>query len=227
MTDWRVFSIALGFILQPNLRKQCFTQLTSSSFWQSDRLEQSPKQTQDWIVKSSFLALASINSKGQADVSPKGDPAGLLIQQSGEQLYFADRPGNRRIDSFRNILEQPQISLMALIPGSNNILTLQGTAAMIAEDQLLEGFAVKGKKPKLATQITPSSMEIRPSAAIEKAELWKAKPKPQDLKPADIFKAHVKQSKDSSLTAKIARTALSVPGAMEKGLEADYKKNMY
>jgi len=70
-------------------------------------------------------------------------------------------------------------------------------------------------------------VHIKPSQAITDSALWPAKKRPEDLVPSEIFKAHIKHSKDRSLQAKIARAAVSLPGAMEAGLEMDYKKNMY
>lgn len=70
-------------------------------------------------------------------------------------------------------------------------------------------------------------MRIRPSLAIANSVLWPASKEPKDLIPSEIFKSHIKKNKESSLAAKVARAAVSLPGAMEKGLEFDYKNNMY
>jgi hypothetical protein len=92
---------------------------------------------------------------------------------------------------------------------------------------LAEDFSVQGKTPALVTKVTPALMQKRHSKALARAGLWPARETPQDLVPSEIFKAHVKHSKENSLQAKVARAAVSIPGAMEKGLEMDYKKNMY
>ncbi|MDP2226447.1 MAG: hypothetical protein Q8J78_03100, partial [Moraxellaceae bacterium] len=77
------------------------------------------------------------------------------------------------------------------------------------------------------TKIAPSEMQLRPSSAIANAALWPATTTPSDLNPSEIFKAHIKHSNETSLQAKVVRAAVSLPGAMEKGLEFDYKNNMY
>lgn len=174
-----------------------------------------------------FLALASINSSGQADVSPKGDPENFLIQEEEGVIYLADRPGNRRIDSFRNIIEQPEVSMIAIVPGCTDILTLRGSAELCTDECLLQRFKVQGKEPMLVTKINPSSIQISPSAALAKSALWPPQIAPKDLIPSEIFKSHIQQSNARSIQAKIARAAVSLPGAMKKGLEIDYKKNMY
>lgn len=205
----------------------CAKAFRRSNFWLPQSVEQSPGEILDFVKQSTFLVLASMNSSGQADVSPKGDPEQFLIQQEDGFIFFADRPGNRRIDSFRNIIEQPEVCIIALVPGCKDMLELKGTAELCADEHLLQRFAIQGKKPKLITKITPASMRIRPSQVIATSALWPAKKTPEDLVPSEIFKAHIKQSKENSLQAKIARAAVSLPGAMEKGLELDYKNNMY
>ncbi|MDV3504374.1 pyridoxamine 5'-phosphate oxidase family protein [Marinobacter sp. M-5] len=205
----------------------CAKSFRRSDFWLPSSVGQSQGELSDFIRQSRFLVLASINSRGEADVSPKGDPAHLLIQEDEGVLYLSDRPGNRRIDSFRNILEQPGVSVLALMPGCEDVLELRGKAELCSDDHLLQRFEINGKKPKLIIKIRPASLRIRPSPAITRSALWPSKKGPGDLVPSDIFKAHIQRSKDSSLKAKVARAAVSLPGAMEKGLELDYKKNLY
>jgi uncharacterized protein len=205
----------------------CAKAFRRSKFWAPQSLEQSPDEISKFLMQSQFLALASVNSSGQVDVSPKGDPEKFLIQEEENFICFADRPGNRRIDSFRNIIEQPNISVIALVPGCKGILELQGTAELCTDENLLQRFTVQGKEPKIVTKITPASMRIRPSRALAKSALWPAIEAPEDLNAAEIFKAHIKHSKNSSLQARVARLAVSLPGAMEKGLNSDYQKNMY
>lgn len=205
----------------------CAKSFRRSDFWSPQSVGQSQCEISDFVKRSRFLVLASINSRGEADVSPKGDPENFLIQEDGGFICFSDRPGNRRIDSFGNIIEQPEVSVIALVPGCKDILELQGTAELCTDEHLLDRFAIQGKKPKLITRINPASMRIRPSIAIANSVLWPAGKVPEDLRPSEIFKAHVKKSKESSLQAKVARAAVSLPGAMEKGLELDYKHNMY
>ncbi len=205
----------------------CAKAFRRSNFWAPQSIGPSLTEISDFIKQSMFLALATINSSGQADVSPKGDPENFLMREEDGIICFADRPGNRRIDSFRNIIEQPEVSIIALVPGCHGLLELRGTAELCTDEHLLQQFEIQGKTPKLITKITPASMRIRSSLAISNSALWPAKTKPKDLVPSDIFKAHVKSSKERSLAAKVARAAVSLPGAMEKGLEFDYKNNMY
>ncbi|MGB1220527.1 MAG: pyridoxamine 5'-phosphate oxidase family protein, partial [Alcanivoracaceae bacterium] len=205
----------------------CAKSFRRSGFWQAAPREAMGEDSATFVGQATFLALATINSKGQVDVSPKGDPAGILIQAYEAGYCFADRPGNKRIDSFRNLIEQPAASIIAIVPGSEAVLEIQGTATLGTDADLLPRFAVQGKTPKLVTKVAAESTTVRNSPAIAASALWPAQPAPDDLNPSAIFKAHIRKSKESSLKAKVARAAVSVPGAFEAGLQADYKKNMY
>ena len=205
----------------------CAKSFRRSDFWAPTTVQDAGCEAAEFIRRARFLVVASSNASGQTDVSPKGDPAGLLLIEQDGQVCYADRPGNKRIDSFRNILEQPQVSMLALIPGCGEVLEISGAAELLADETLAGQFEVQGKQPKLVTRVAAAEMTIQPSAAIQGASLWPARPTPEELVPADIFKAHVKKSKESSVHAKVARAAVTLPGAMEKGLELDYKKNMY
>lgn len=205
----------------------CAKSFRRSDFWLPQSTQSAQGDVPAFVRQSRLLVIASINHQGQADVSPKGDPDTLLLQEDGGFVCFADRPGNRRIDSFRNILEQPQVSVIALVPGCTDILEFKGTAELRADEHLLKRFEVQGKQPNLVTRIAPTDMKLRPSMAIANAALWPAAPTPADLNPSEIFKAHIKHSNETSIQAKVVRAAVSLPGAMEKGLEFDYKNNLY
>lgn len=205
----------------------CAKSFRRAGFWLPGSAQAFQGDKADFVRQASFLVVASMNSHGQADVSPKGDAAGFMLQAQDGAVTFADRPGNRRIDSFRNILEQPAVAIMALVPGSHHLLEISGVAELRADEDALQRFEVQGKVPKLLTKVAVGSMTLKSSAAIERSALWPAQAGPEDLVPSEIFKAHLRLSSEDSLQAKLARAAVSLPGAMQKGLELDYKKNMY
>jgi predicted pyridoxine 5'-phosphate oxidase superfamily flavin-nucleotide-binding protein len=173
------------------------------------------------------MALATIDSEGRADLSPKGDPAGALLKMRDGDVWYPDRPGNRRIDSFRNILTQPRIAAMGLIPGTTSVVHISGNARVTADEAMSASFAVNEKTPKVVTRIEQAQLRVSTSQALLRARLWPAVKSATDLDPAEIFRAHVKLSKGGGMTAAIARASVSVPGAMRKALDHDYKKNMY
>jgi uncharacterized protein len=205
----------------------CAKALIRSNFWNAPPEPEAPEEAEKFLAASRFLALATINADGAADISPKGDPSGAMIRIEQSSAWYADRPGNRRVDSFRNILEQPVIAAAALIPGSNRMALLSGVARISTNASMRAGFAVEGKTPNLVTCIDDPSITIRESPALGRARLWPAAARAEWIDPAAMFVAHVKRSKSKGLQAKIARAVLSVPGLMEKGLEMDYKKNLY
>ena len=225
----RVSSVADGLltVAVEECYLHCAKAFRRSSFWLPESVQASPSEIPGFVAQSRFLALATINREGQADVSPKGDPENFLIQEGEGAVCFADRPGNRRIDSFRNIIDQPEIAILALVPGCTDLLEIKGRAELCADAELLRRFAIEGKEPKLITRIASPTLRLVLSPAMARAGLWPAQEVPGDIVPSEIFKAHIKKSKESSLKAKIARAAVSLPGAMEKGLESDYKNNLY
>ena len=206
----------------------CAKALMRSDFWQTAPYDAPvPADSISFVQQSRFMVLATVDQQLNADVSPKGDPAGKLLMQRDGDVYFADRPGNRRIDSFRNILQQPKVAVLALIAGTSHLLHINGIASMTTAADMLAAFTVQDKAPHLVTGVQPLSMSIEQSPAIARSALWAGQAAPQDIHAADIFKAHVKLNKSEGVLARVARAAISSPGVMEKGLESDYKKNMY
>jgi len=173
------------------------------------------------------MALATADADLNTDVSPKGDPAGMLVQACDSGIRYADRPGNRRTDSFRNILSRPYAAAILVVPGSTQVMVLQGGMQIDADPALRQRFAVQDKSPKLVTTFMAPTQTLRHSAALARAQPWAAPVAPVDIDPAEIFAAHVKLNKTRGFGAAIAKGMVSVPGLMRKGLEQDYKRNLY
>ncbi len=205
----------------------CAKALIRSEFWKGEPGGEIPDAAAAFVDASRFMALATVNEQGQADVSPKGDPRGAMLQMRGGDAWFADRPGNRRVDSFRNILAQPRVAAAVLVPGSTHVVLLSGAARITTDAAMRAVFTVAERLPKLATCIGQPLLQAYDSAALARAQPWPALPAAADLDPAAIFKAHVLHSKSGGIMAGIARTALAVPGFMDKTLQNDYKKNLY
>lgn len=206
---------------------QCAKALIRSDFWSATPLQYAPAAAADFLAASRFMALATRDAQGNVDISPRGDPAGALIRLQQDSVVYADRPGNRRADSFRNILSQPHIASAVLLPGSNRVAVLTGTAGISASDALRADFVVNDRKPLLVTCVDQLQLRLSDSAAIARAQLWPAVAAPADIDPAMMFTNHVKLNKTRGLAAHVARVAVSVPGMMQKGLDMDYKRNLY
>ena len=205
----------------------CGKALMRSDFWSPVEAVDSAGTVEEVIQQSRLLALGTVDANGNADVSPKGDPAGRLLHKTAHAVWYPDRPGNRRIDSFRNILAQPQVALLALVPGSASVLLITGEAIISDDLEQRQVFAVKDKLPTLVTRVAISHAALQQSQALARAKLWPARPAPEGLRAADIFRDHMKLSKEKGLGARVARAAVSVPGLLKRGLESDYEKNMY
>lgn len=205
----------------------CAKALIRSDFWTARPQPALPDSAEGFLQACRFIALASADSDGHADVSPKGDPAGMLIRLAGDGAWFADRPGNRRADSFRNMLTRPRVSVIALVPGSTRIALLSGSARITRDERVRAGFAVKDKTPLLATCIETPEVRLASSATLERARLWPAEAPAEPIDPAAIIVGHMKASKEGGLQASLARAAVSVPGMMKKRLERDYQTRLY
>jgi predicted pyridoxine 5'-phosphate oxidase superfamily flavin-nucleotide-binding protein len=207
----------------------CAKALIRSDFW-SVPDENAPLDAADFVGASRFMALATMDANGSADLSPKGDPAGKMASVNEDRIWFADRPGNRRTDSFHNIVTQPQVAAAFLIPGSLHVCRVLGTARMTINETVRARFIVQGKTPALAIAIDINHLELQPSGALSRAGIWPAGEPTHGIKPAQLFLEHTKLNKHKSFGARLASAALSLPGSkslMEKGLKKDYKDNLY
>lgn len=102
-----------------------------------------------YIAASPFLLMATRGADGRLDISPKGDPAGFVKVLDDHTLAIPDRPGNNRLDSFGNLLENPQVALIFLIPGHRDTLRVSGRARLVRDVALQRDMAVTGREPTL------------------------------------------------------------------------------
>jgi uncharacterized protein len=135
----------------------------------ADRLNEVTRQ---FIERSPFLCLATSAADGTCDVSPKGDPAGFVRILDDRTLLLPDRPGNRLADSLRNVLENPHVALLFVIPGVTDTFRVNGRAAIVTDPELLEPCAVEGKVPKLALRIEIEQAYTHCSKAFLRSNLW-------------------------------------------------------
>ncbi len=124
------------------------------------------------IARSPFVLIASSDAAGRTDVSPKGDPPGFVHVLDDETLAIPDRPGNRRADTFTNVLQNPGVGLIFLIPGKLETLRVNGRARIVRDAALLERMAVKGKVPVLALVVSVEQAFIHCGKCIIRSQLW-------------------------------------------------------
>ena len=124
-----------------------------------------------FVKASPFMVLATAGPHG-LDASPRGDPAGFVEIVDDKTLLLADRRGNNRIDSLRNILADPHIALLFLVPGIGETLRINGTAEISIDPALLARFTIKDKAPRSMLVIHIESVFFQCSRALIRSELW-------------------------------------------------------
>ncbi len=123
------------------------------------------------IESAPFIAIATSGPEG-LDCSPKGDPAGFVRILDEKTLAIPDRPGNNRIDGFRNIVRDPRIALLFLIPGVGETLRINGRASISIDPELMQSFSVNGKLPRCVLVVYVESIYFHCSKAIVRSKLW-------------------------------------------------------
>ncbi len=149
----------------------------------------------DFIDASPFCLIASANPDGHLDISPRGDPAGFVEILSDTLIAIPDRPGNKRVDTFHNILQDPRVSLIFLVPGKMETLRLRGTARLCADPKLLDRMAVNGKPPKLALLVHVETVFAHCPKCIIRSHLWQPEDWPDSSHLANMNAMMVKHAK--------------------------------
>ncbi|VVD99573.1 pyridoxamine 5'-phosphate oxidase family protein [Pandoraea anhela] len=126
---------------------------------------------QAFVKACPFVVLASVGEQG-TDCSPKGDPAGFVQILDERTLVVPDRPGNNRIDNLRNIVTDPRVSLLFLIPGVGETLRVNGRARISVDPALLSRFEVNGRLPKTAIVVSIDRAYFHCAKAIVRSRLW-------------------------------------------------------
>ena len=127
-----------------------------------------------YIELSPICFVATSDTEGREDVTPRGDPPGSFKVLDERTVAFADRPGNNRLDTLRNLLENPEIALIFLIPGIAETVRVAGTARLSVDPELLATLAVQGKEPKCAIVISVRQAYLHCAKALLRSKLWQA-----------------------------------------------------
>lgn len=125
-----------------------------------------------FIEKSPFITIATSDLNGNFDVSPKGDPAGFVKILSDKLLAIPDRPGNRKADTLRNIIQNPNIGLIFLIPGIKETLRVNGEAKIVRDEKVLELLSCQGKTPSFAIIVQVKEAFMHCAKCMIRSNLW-------------------------------------------------------
>ena len=128
--------------------------------------------TRQFIERSPFVCLATADAEGHCDVTPRGDPAGFVRILDDTTLLMPERPGNKLADSLRNILSNPHVGLLFVVPGVGDTFRVNGRATLTTDEALLTPSAVEGKVPKVGILIDIESAFTHCSKAFLRSELW-------------------------------------------------------
>jgi PPOX class probable FMN-dependent enzyme len=134
-----------------------------------DRLNELTRQ---FVDRSPFVLLATSAPDGTCDVSPRGDPPGFVRVLDEQTLLLPERPGNRLADSLRNILANPRVGLLFVVPGVGDTLRVNGRATLVTDDELLAPSAVDGKVPTLGILVDADEVFTHCSKAFLRSQLW-------------------------------------------------------
>ncbi len=181
-----------------------------------------------FLADAPFVVLVSTDADSHTDVSPRGDPPGLIRPIDDTTIAIADRPGNRRTDTLHNLMGDPRIALLAMKPGSRYVAEIRGTARVSSDRALLESMRLRNRTPKVALVIDVEHRELRNEPAVTGAHLWHPSRHIADgtlPRAAAIWADHVRRNTDSTTGAKVARRLVSKT-ALAAGVAYDYRANL-
>lgn len=124
-----------------------------------------------FIEKAPFVVVASVGPEG-LDCSPRGDPPGFVRVVDEKTVMIPDRRGNKRIDTLRNLVRDPRISLLFLIPGVGETLRINGRAEILVDPELCAAFAMNGKPPRSILAVTVERIYFQCQKALARSRLW-------------------------------------------------------
>lgn len=177
------------------------------------------RHAQDFVRRSPFLCIGTQHRDGRADVSPRGDPPGFVKVLDERTLAIPDRPGNNRLDSLSNILANPAVGLLFVIPGYDETLRVNGQATLVTEPALLRSMAVQDRIPTLAIVVRVTEVFMHCAKAFRRSHLWDP--------------AHFQNRRDMPSLVKIILDETSGAPAeaemrkLDDALEDAYRKTLY
>jgi PPOX class probable FMN-dependent enzyme len=134
-----------------------------------DRLHEVDRE---WVAAASLAFVATSDEHGRLDVSPKGDPAGFARVLDDTTIAIPERPGNRRADGFRNVLRNPHVGLLFVVPGRGDTLRINGRATIVRDAPFLDDMVVRGHRPALALLVDVEEVFFHCSKAFLRSKAW-------------------------------------------------------
>lgn len=178
------------------------------------------RHARDFVARSPFLCIGTQSASGTADVSPRGDPCGFVKVLDDKTLLIPDRPGNNRLDTLKNIIANPAVGLLFMIPGFDDTLRINGTAKLSTDPDLCALMTVQDRAPRLAIVVSVDEVFLHCAKAFRRSKLW------------DPTQLQNRREMPSLVNIILDQTtgAPEKPEDMQKidaDLEEDYKRSMY
>ncbi|MEO8108164.1 MAG: MSMEG_1061 family FMN-dependent PPOX-type flavoprotein [Actinomycetes bacterium] len=154
-----------------------------------------------WLAATPFCIMATASATGECDASPKGDPAGQLVHAIDDTtIALAERPGNRRVDGYRNILSNPHIGLNFFIPGRGDTLRINRRARLFTDAPFFDAMVVKGHRPIMAVVVEIEELYFHCAKAFLRSQLWDPSTwDPEAIVPRRAIVAHEAEPNSMSL----------------------------
>lgn len=174
------------------------------------------KHSRHFIALSPFFCLGSSAADGTGDVSPRGGEPGFVQVLDDTQIAFPDRPGNNRLDTLTNMVENPKVGMLFFLPGVEEMLRLNGSATITTEEALMQRFVHDGKRPRSVIVIAIQDVYFHCSKALKRSALWN----PEKHVPPGGFPTLGQIARDQS--------GFPLPSRLiDMALRHDAKKNLY
>jgi PPOX class probable FMN-dependent enzyme len=170
-----------------------------------------------FIAHAPFVLVGTAGASGRVDVSPRGDAPGFALVLDDHTVVIPDRPGNRRVDSFQNVLENPHAGLLFVIPGVEETLRVNGRATLVRDPDLLERMRAQGKTPLLALAVHVEEAFLQCAKALRRSQLWQPTTWPDRSILPSGGQIWLDQTKPANTTAE----------ELDCRIEASYVTNLY
>jgi PPOX class probable FMN-dependent enzyme len=154
----------------------------------------------EWLAASPFCLISTSAADGSCDVSPKGDPAGFTLVLDENTIAIPERAGNRRVDGFINIVTNPHVGLIYLVPGRGETLRINGRARIIKDAPFFDDMVVKGNRPQLALLVEIEEIFHHCSKAFLRSKIWKPETWEPDAVPSRAKIAKALDRQDAELS---------------------------
>lgn len=186
---------------------------------QLDRLD---RHARHFIRHSPFLCIATSNAQGKTDISPRGDPQGFVQVLDERTLIIPDRPGNNRLDTMGNIVDNSNVALIFFVPGIEDTLRVVGQARIVKDEALLKRAAINGRVPKVAIAVEVEEVFFHCAKALKRSRLWDPAAQVDRRDMPSLGRIILDQTAEGGACADEALVA-----AADRFIEEDYKTALY